>query len=164
MDWDSLHALFSPPSDPTLLATGHYDPALVALSVAVAIFASWMALHLTARLGQQRTRALRIVGLITGSLSLGVGVWAMHFIGMLAFSVCTVSYDPSITLWSLLPSVAASALALRVIGGREIRRWQLIGGGVAVGAGIGAMHYTGMAAMRMAAALRYDPLMFGLSI
>jgi PAS domain S-box-containing protein len=164
MDWDSLHALFSPPSDPTLLATGHYDPALVALSVAVAIFASWMALHLTARLGQQRTRALRIVGLITGSLSLGVGVWAMHFIGMLAFSVCTVSYDPSITLWSLLPSVAASALALRVIGGREIRRWQLIGGGVAVGAGIGAMHYTGMAAMRRAAALRYDPLMFGLSI
>jgi PAS domain S-box-containing protein len=164
MDLAGLYALFSPPSDPSLLATGHYDPWLVALSVCVAIFASWMALRLASHSDPRSTPALRTVALITGSLSLGTGVWAMHFIGMLAFSVCAVTYDPAITLWSMLPSIGASALALHLIGGREIRRWQLIGGGIAVGAGIGAMHYTGMAAMQMAPALRYDPLIFGLSI
>jgi len=164
MDLAGLYALFSPPSDPTLLAVGHYDLRLVALSVLVAIFASWMALRLASHSGRKSTPALRAVALITGSLSLGTGVWAMHFIGMLAFSVCAVTYSPTITLWSMLPSIGASALALRLIGGREIRPWQLIGGGIAVGAGIGAMHYTGMAAMQMAPALRYDPVMFGISI
>jgi PAS domain S-box-containing protein len=159
-----LHTLFSPPSDPNLLATGSYDPWLVALSIAVAIFASWMALRLMAHASEQSSKSLRAVQLISGSLSLGAGVWAMHFIGMLAFSLCAVSYDPAITLWSLLPSIGASALALWLISRRNLKPWQLVGGGIAVGAGIGAMHYTGMAAMRMAPVLRYDPLMFALSI
>jgi hypothetical protein len=159
-----LHALFSPPSDPSLLATGSYHPWLVALSIAVAIFASWMALRLTAHASETSGRSLRTVALITGSVSLGAGVWAMHFIGMLAFSVCAVTYDPAITIGSLLPSIAASALALWLIGRRDIRPWQLIAGGIAVGTGIGAMHYTGMAAMRMAPVLRYDPATFGLSL
>jgi len=164
MDLAGINALFSPPSDPTLLAVGHYDLRLVGLSVLVAIFASWMALRLASHSNQKSTPALRAVALITGTLSLGAGVWAMHFIGMLAFSVCAVTYDPAITLWSMLPSIGASALALHLIGGREIRPWQLIGGGIAVGAGIGAMHYTGMAAMQMAPILRYDPVTFGVSI
>ncbi len=159
-----LRPLFSPPSDPTLLATGHYDPWLVTLSVAIAIFASWTALHLTADASEQRGRGLRHAALITGSLSLGAGVWAMHFIGMLAFSVCAVRYDPATMLWSALPSIGASTLALWLIGRRNLHNWQLILGGIAVGSGIGAMHYTGMAAMRMAAVLRYDPFVFGLSI
>jgi PAS domain S-box-containing protein len=164
MGLPDLHALFSPPSDPTLLVIGTYDPRLVALSIAVAIFASGMALRLTAHATAQKSRALRTVALVSGSLSLGAGVWAMHFIGMLAFSVCAVSYDPAITLWSLLPSIAASALALWLIGRGDMRPRQLVGGGIAVGAGIGAMHYTGMAAMRMAAVLRYDPGTFALSL
>src|ERR1035438_6670274 len=114
-----LQALFSPPSDPSLLATGSYDPWLVALSIAVAIFASWMALRLTAHASETSSRSLRTVALITGSVSLGAGVWAMHFIGMLAFSVCAVTYDPAITIGSLLPSIAASALALWLIRSEE---------------------------------------------
>ncbi len=164
MDLTGLHALFSPPSDPSLLAFGTYDPWLVALSVALAIFASGMALWLAELAGVQRNPRLRAVALLSGSLALGAGVWAMHFIGMLAFSVCAVSYDRSTTLWSLLPSIAASALALWLIARRDLRPWQLVGGGICVGAGIGAMHYTGMAAMRMAAVLRYDPMIFALSI
>jgi PAS domain S-box-containing protein len=164
MDLNDLRALFSPPGDPSLLTTGTYDPWLVALSIAVAIFASGMALRLAAHAGAQRNRALRSIALVSGSLSLGAGVWAMHFIGMLAFRICAVSYDPAITLWSLLPSIAASALALWLIGRRDMRPWQLVGGGVAVGAGIGAMHYTGMAAMRMPVVLRYDPGIFALSL
>jgi len=159
-----ISALFSPPSDPSLLATGSYDPWLVALSIAVAIFASWMALRMTAHAAEESSRWLRAIVLITGSLSLGAGVWAMHFVGMLAFSVCAVNYDPVITIFSMLPSVAASALALWLIGRRDMRPWQLISGGIAVGAGIGAMHYTGMAAMRMAPVLRYDPEIFALSL
>jgi hypothetical protein len=164
MDLYGLQALFSPPSDPSLLATGIYDPWLVALSIAVAIFSSHMALQLAGQAREQRNRLLRTIALVSGSLALGAGVWAMHFVGMLAFSVCTVSYDPAITLLSLLPSIAASALALWLIARRDLKPWQILTGGIAVGAGIGAMHYTGMAAMRMAALLRYDSGTFLLSI
>jgi PAS domain S-box-containing protein len=155
--------LFSPPADPSLLSYGHYDPGLVALSVLVAIFSSWMGLQMA---GQARSgRSLRGITLITGSVALGSGVWAMHFIGMLAFNLCTrIDYDPAITIFSLLPSVAASFVALTLIGREQLTRWTLLGGGVLVGAGIGAMHYAGMAAMRMSLVLRYDPFMFALSI
>jgi NO-binding membrane sensor protein with MHYT domain len=100
----------------------------------------------------------------TGSLALGTGVWAMHFIGMLAFDLCTdVDYDPS------PPSsrcCRASALLRRavLIARERLGGWGLLAGGVLVGAGIGAMHYAGMAGMRMGLELRYDHLMFGLSI
>ncbi len=155
--------LFITPADPSLLTYGLYDPALVALSVLVAIFSSWMGLQIA---GQAAAgRAQRSIILVTGSLALGSGVWAMHFVGMLAFNLCTrVDYDPAITILSLLPSVAASAVALLLLGRSRLTGWTVLVGGVLVGAGIGAMHYTGMAAMRMNLALRYDPWMFGLSI
>jgi PAS domain S-box-containing protein len=164
MNLPDPQTLFSPPSDPSLLATGFYDPWLVTLSVAVAVFASWMALQLTAQATEPRSAPLRAVALISGSLSLGAGIWTMHFIGMLAYRVCAVRYDPAITLWSLLPSIGASALALWLIGRRNIGARELLCGGVAVGAGIGAMHYTGMAALRMAPLLRFEPWTFALSI
>jgi len=111
------------------------------------------------------SRGLRAVMLGSGSLALGCGVWAMHFIGMLAFNLCTnIEYDHGITILSVLPSLAASYVALSIISRPRLATAALLTGGVLVGAGIGAMHYTGMAAMRMALDLRYDPLMFGLSI
>jgi len=161
----SLQALFSPPADPALLTYGIYDPWLVVLSIMIAIFSSWMALHMAAHAANASTRLLRAVALLTGSLALGSGVWAMHFIGMLAFDLCTrVDYDRAITILSMLPSIAASFVALSLIGRRRIGGVQLLIGGVLVGSGIGAMHYAGMAALRSNLALRYDPLMFGLSI
>ncbi len=158
-----LLQLFAAPAAPTLLAYGRYDPSLVALSVLVAIFSSWMGLQIAGQ--ASANRAQRTIVLLTGSLALGSGVWAMHFIGMLAFDLCTrVDYDPATTIWSLLPSIAASFVALSLIRRNSLTGWTLLGGGVLVGAGIGAMHYTGMASMRMSLALYYDPLMFGLSI
>ena len=110
-------------------------------------------------------RAQRSIVLLTGSLALGSGVWAMHFIGMLAFDLCTrVDYDPATTIISMVPSIGASFVALSLLGRARISGWALLIGGVLVGAGIGAMHYTGMAGMRMSLLLRYDPVMFGLSI
>ncbi|MET0267227.1 MAG: MHYT domain-containing protein [Duganella sp.] len=161
----TLLQLFSPPHDPSLIQYGTYTPTLVTLSIVVAIFSSWMGLQVVNQAKAATTRGLRVTMLATGSLALGCGVWAMHFIGMLAFNLCTtVEYDPGITMLSVLPSFAASWVALTIISRRELTTAALLTGGVLTGAGIGAMHYTGMAAMRMNFGLHYDPAMFALSI
>jgi PAS domain S-box-containing protein len=155
--------LFNIPGDPSLLSYGLYTPRLVILSVLVAIFSSWMSLQIAGQAAANRTQRWVVLG--TGSLALGAGVWAMHFIGMLAFDLCTeVDYDPTITILSNLPSIGAAFVALTLIARDRLRGWGLLAGGVVVGAGIGVMHYAGMAGMRMGLELRYDPFMFGLSI
>ncbi|NYE62031.1 hypothetical protein FHW58_003238 [Duganella sp. 1224] len=157
--------LFTSPDDPSLLHYGTYSPPLVILSILVAIFSSWMGLQVAAQARLATTRGLRATMLGTGSLALGCGVWSMHFIGMLAFNLCTdVDYNHELTLLSVLPSLAASWVALYIISMRRLSAISLVSGGVLVGAGIGAMHYTGMAAMQTALRLHYDPFMFGLSI
>jgi len=157
--------LFSPPDNLALIHYGNHVPSLVLLSILVAIFSSWMGLQVVGQAQAAGTRGLRVVMLGSGSLALGCGVWAMHFIGMLAFNLCTgIDYDHGLTLLSVLPSLAASYVALTIISRPRLSTGALLTGGVLVGAGIGAMHYTGMAAMRMSLDLRYDPLMFGLSI
>ncbi|WP_374584765.1 MHYT domain-containing protein [Pseudoduganella sp.] len=161
----ALIELFSPPADPALLTYGIYDPWLVLLSVLVAAFSATMALQMASQAARAGQLGLRMAALSTGSLALGSGVWSMHFIGMLAFNLCTpVHYAPGPTVLSMLPSLAASAVALSLIGRQRISTRSLLVGGLLVGAGIGAMHYTGMAAMRSALELRYDPWMFALSI
>ncbi|HMA52143.1 MAG TPA: MHYT domain-containing protein, partial [Magnetospirillaceae bacterium] len=143
---------------------GLYNPLLVLLSVVVAIFTATVALQMIdfAARGPIRLRAAAIG---TGTLALGSGVWAMHFIAMLAFNLCVaVDYDPFITILSMLPSLAASAVALRIVAKPQISGGDLLAGGILVGGGIGAMHYVGMAAMRMDPSLRYDPWFFALSI
>jgi PAS domain S-box-containing protein len=102
-------------------------------------------------------------GLISG-LTMGIGIWAMHFIDMLALSLpCRVAYDPFVTLISTLPGVMAGGVAMGAgwIGTRRLPPFMC---SVLVGTGIGTMHYTGMAAMRLDGFVRYDPTLFGLSI
>ncbi|MCA1247289.1 MHYT domain-containing protein [Massilia sp. MS-15] len=155
--------LFSIPDDPSLLTYGVYEPRFVLLSVLIAIFSSWMGLQIAGQAAASRGH--RAIVLASGSLALGAGVWAMHFIGMLAFTLCTpVDYDPLATLLSAVPSIGASAVALSLISRRRLGPAGLLVGGVLVGAGIGAMHYAGMAGMQMQLQLRYDPAMFALSI
>jgi NO-binding membrane sensor protein with MHYT domain len=89
----------------------------------------------------------------------------MHFVGMLAFSLpCNSSYDPVVTFLSVIPAILASTLAIKIISRNDISRTQLIAGGLLLGAGIGAMHYSGMAAMRLNGLIRYDIKLFILSI
>jgi PAS domain S-box-containing protein len=160
-----LTSLFLLDADPNLLLYGSHNPWLVGLSLAIAMFTSGMALQVAGMARLSDNRLYRQVALITGSLALGGGVWAMHFIGMLAFQLCArVDYAPGLTLLSLLPSLGASWVALQLLVRRTISRFQLVTSGVLVGAGIGAMHYSGMAAMQMAPLLRYDPYWFALSI
>ena len=144
--------------------SGTYDLRLVALSYLVAVFASYTALDLAGRVTSSRGRA-RTVWLLGGALSLGIGIWSMHFTGMLAFVLpMSTSYDLPLVLLSLLVAVLASAGALVVMGRPAARARHLLIGGPLVGAGIAAMHYTGMAAMRMEATISYDPLLLALSI
>jgi PAS domain S-box-containing protein len=158
-----LFSLFNVPDDPSLLSYGVYTPGLVILSILVAIFASWMALLVAGQAAVNRSQRWIVLG--TGSLALGTGVWAMHFIGMLAFDLCTdVDYDPVATLISGVPSIFASFAALWLISRERLGGWGLLAGGVVVGAGIGIMHYAGMAGMRMGLELHYDLPTFLLSI
>lgn len=142
-----------------------YNPWLVTLSLLVAIFTSCLALQIAGLAREASERWLRQVALATGSCAMGGGIWAMHFVGMLAFNACsTVKYALLPTLLSMLPAIAASGIALHLLSQAKIAGRQLLISGVLVGSGIGTMHYSGMATMRMAPLLRYDPIWFAISI
>ncbi|HTA66253.1 MAG TPA: diguanylate cyclase, partial [Xanthomonadaceae bacterium] len=143
---------------------GTYNLWLVALSFAVASMASYVALdlasHVTASVG--RTARNWLIG---GALSMGLGIWSMHFIGMLAFRLpMAMSYSVAITGLSLLVAMLVSGFALRTVSRESLGLRQLANGAVLMGVGIASMHYVGMAAMQVAPPIRYDPLLFGLSI
>ncbi len=149
----------------SLLLTGEYSPSLVILSICISIFASYMAFLVAGQAANSVNAKRRIILLALGSLALGGGIWAMHFIGMLAFELCTqVSYDTKTTFLSFFPGMLAAFVALRSLTHQRVRFLQVAVGGVLVGGGIGAMHYSGMAAMEMAPLLRYNVPVFGLSI
>ncbi len=141
-----------------------YDPVLVALSIVIAILAAYTALDLASRVAPAHGRA-RAAWLGGGAAAMGLGIWSMHFIGMLAVRLSMpVDYDGPTVLASLLLAIAASGLALVVVGRRTMpRRAWLVGGG-AMGLAIAGMHYIGMAAMRMPGAMTYHPLPVALSI
>jgi diguanylate cyclase (GGDEF)-like protein len=127
-----------------------YDPWLVAVSVLIASFASYVTLDLAKRVRTQD----RNVGLLWwagGSLVMGTGIWSMHFVGMLAFSIATpLGYARGLTALSWLAAVAVSAVALSIASTGRLKAQRLVGGSLAMGGGICAMHYTGMAALDMA--------------
>ncbi len=158
-----LNFVLTPPQS-SLLYEGNYDLILVSLSVIVAIFASYAALLVSQHVSIEATSKKRL-WIAGGSLCLGVGMWAMHFVGMLAFTLpCSTRYDATLTLLSTIPGILASALALKIISRREISPNQLATGGLLIGAGIGTMHYSGMAAMRLNGLIRYDIKLFALSL
>lgn len=149
----------------SLLLVGEFNNGMVVLSLLIAILASFMAFQVASQASKSLSAFRKQVSLLVGSITLGGGVWSMHFIGMLAFELCTtVSYNWRLTLLSLIPAVAASWVALNFLVRPKVNIKQLILGGVLMGAGIGTMHYIGMAAMEMAPLLRYDLAMFGVSI
>ncbi len=151
--------------DASLLYAGHYDPLLVTLSVAIAVFAAYSALLVAAYVTGMQSRLHRRLWAAIGGLSMGAGIWTMHFVGILAFRLpCSTGYDPSTTLFSMVPGVLASTLALALIARKSLSLVRLLSGGVLFGAGIGTMHYSGMAGMRIDGLIRYDLHLFLLSL
>jgi diguanylate cyclase (GGDEF)-like protein len=143
---------------------GSYNGVLVLFSVLVAIFASYTALDLAARITAMQGRSAHW-WLAGGAFAMGTGIWSMHFIGMLAFSLpIPMGYDPTITSLSLVIAIASSAFALWLVCRKELPWPRLACGALLMGAGVASMHYTGMAAMRMTPAIQYTPSLFILSI
>jgi PAS domain S-box-containing protein len=143
---------------------GQFNIALVVLSYCVAVIASHVTLELAGRLRDPLRRA-PLLWLVGGALSMGTGIWSMHFIGMLAFDLpITVLYDLGLTTLSWAIAVSVSGFALHIVRRGVVGLRGLVLPGFFMGAGISAMHYTGMAAMRMSPGIRYDPLLFILSV
>jgi NO-binding membrane sensor protein with MHYT domain len=145
---------------------GHYDSSLVALSILVAIIASYTALDLAGCVSASTSSPRKSwTWLVTGAISMGIGIWSMHFIGMLAFHLpVPVAYDLLISLLSMVIAVIVSAIALLILRRPALKTSDLILGAILMGIGISAMHYTGMFAMQMSPAIRYNPLLFAASV
>jgi diguanylate cyclase (GGDEF)-like protein len=141
-----------------------YNSLYVAFSLIVAILASYTALNMAGRvsLTHGKASALWLAG---GSFAMGTGIWAMHFIGMLAFRLpIELGYDLALTGLSLLIAIASSAFALWLVCQQEMPWLRLMLGAVLMGIGIAAMHYTGMAALLMSPGVEYIPSLFALSV
>lgn len=146
------------------MLTSTYNPLLVLCSLFVAMLASYTALDMAGRITTAQGRAAHW-WLAGGACAMGLGIWSMHFVGMLAFSLpVPLGYDPFITFVSLLIAIASSAFALWLVCQQTLPWPRLIVGALLMGPAIAGMHYTGMAAMLMSPGIDYDPLLFSLSI
>lgn len=142
---------------------GTYDPILVALSILIAALAGYVAIEFAGRLFSRRDEWVK--WLVGGSLAMGSGIWAMHFVGMSALMMpIAITYDLGITVFSWLAAVVVSALALFIVSRGELTKVNLGLGALAMGAGVCVMHYSGMAAMKMDPGLGYDPFWFIVSV
>ncbi|MCR2806878.1 bifunctional diguanylate cyclase/phosphodiesterase [Paenibacillus soyae] len=141
---------------------GTYDGALVVFSYVVAVVASYTVLDLVGRIGSSSGK-FRWLWLLFGAAAMGMGIWSMHFVGMLAFSLhVPVAYDLVTIIVSVIAAIAGSFVSLAIVGRNELNVRQLIGGGLLLAAGIVAMHYIGMDAMLID--IDYNPYYVGLSV
>jgi PAS domain S-box-containing protein len=142
-----------------------YIPSLVVLSVFVAILASFVALNLAYSVTQAQGRS-RSIWLGCGALAMGVGIWSMHFVGMLAFEMpgMDMAYDVPLMFLSVAVAVGASALALFVVSRPTVHSGSLTSGGIAMAAAIAGMHYIGMYSMRMSARIQWNVYLVSLSV
>jgi PAS domain S-box-containing protein len=143
---------------------GSYNYALVALSVLIAMFASYAALDLAGRVTAAGgwTRAVWLLG---GAGAMGIGIWSMHYIGMLAFVLpVPLAYHWPTVLVSLLAAILASVVALSVVSRRKMGASRAVAGSVLMGAGIASMHYIGMAAMRLPAICQFNSSLVVMSV
>jgi signal transduction histidine kinase len=142
-----------------------YETWLVLASIGVAILASYVALSLASRVSVARSRRASLCWLMGGAVSMGVGIWSMHFVGMLAASLpIPMAYDVGWTLLSLAIAVVISGFALFFVNRDTLGLRRLAVGGVVMGVGIASMHYTGMAGLEVSPAIAYDPLLFAASV
>src|SRR3989454_3060769 len=143
---------------------GSHDYALVALSVLIAMFASYAALDLAGRVSAAGgwTRAAWLLG---GAGAMGTGIWSMHYIGMLAFILpIPVAYHWPTVLLSLIAAIVASVIALYVVSRQKMGTSRAVAASLLMGAGIASMHYIGMDAMRLPAICRSNSSLVVLSV
>ncbi len=151
-------------TSPDSVLIGSYDYILVALSVLIAILASYAALDLAGRVTSAQGKA-RLLWLNGGASAMGFGIWSMHYIGMLAFRLpIPVQYDWPTVLLSLVAAIVASGIALFVVSRSRMGMFRAVLGSIFMGGGIATMHYTGMSAMRLEAMCSYSAALVTLSV
>jgi two-component system, sensor histidine kinase and response regulator len=149
---------------PDLVLVGSYDVRVVALSIVIAVLASYVALDLGERVTAARGRA-RLLWLIGGATAMGIGIWSMHYTGMLAFHLpVPMRYYWPTALVSLLTAMFASVVGLFVASRRQMGWQRAIAGSLFMGGGIVGLHYIAMASMRLPAMVRYSPPLVLLSV
>lgn len=143
--------------------TFSYDISLVILSIIVAIFASSVALDISSRL-YEASGIARTIWLFSGAIVMGLGIWSMHFIAMLALNMpMDVHYQPTIVIISVLPALISCGIAFYMTSKQIVNRSHVLIGAFFIGTGIISMHFIGMEAMQMEAMIIYNPFLWGLS-
>jgi NO-binding membrane sensor protein with MHYT domain/nitrogen-specific signal transduction histidine kinase len=143
---------------------GIYDIRLVLFSIAIAMLTAYTTLDLAIRVTDAKSQE-KWWWLLGGAIAMGIGIWAMHFIAMLAFSLpIPINYDWLTVLISVLPAIFASRLALYLVSQPKLSILRLLSGSLVMGTGISAMHYIGMAAIRLPAEMSYDLSIVAISI
>ncbi|MBL7491828.1 histidine kinase [Frankia sp. AgB1.9] len=145
---------------------GSDDIVFVITSVIFALVGSFAALVSAVRIPSAHGAA-RFRWIAASAISLGGGaIWSMHFIGMLGYHVDNreIVYNLPLTALSLLIAVGVSAIGLAIVGANPRNKARLLFAGILTGAGVGAMHYTGMAAMRVGSSIKYDPKLVAASL
>ncbi|MBL4890162.1 MAG: hypothetical protein JKX97_09110, partial [Candidatus Lindowbacteria bacterium] len=149
--------------------SGHYDPLYVAISIFIASLAGFTSFSIAERVNSSKEKSVRRRWSLAGAVTMGTGIWAMHFTGMLAFSMNgtdhnQIRYELFTTLLSVLPAILGSGIAIHHMAHRTAGWLKLQIGIFSMALGIGSMHYTGMEAMRMQCIIRYDITLFIMSI
>ncbi len=140
-----------------------YHIPLVSLSIIIAVIASYAALDLGIQVQKTKSYA-RYIWMISGAFAMGMGIWAMHFVAMLAFHLSiSVTYDVTLVIVSILPAILSSGIALYIISRPVMGKKQVLLGALFMATGIVSMHYTGMEAMKMNAEINYNPVLWTLS-
>ncbi|MDO2401888.1 bifunctional diguanylate cyclase/phosphodiesterase [Enterobacter hormaechei] len=146
------------------MLVSQYNQILVVISFIVAILAAYTALNMAARVAGSQGVAAR-VWLAGGGVSMGIGVWAMHFIGMLAMDLSmSMSYNATLTVLSMIIAISSSMFALWLVSGEQLHLRRLLPGAVVMGTGIVAMHYTGMAALEVTPGIVWDKTWMAISV
>lgn len=146
------------------MLVSQYNQFLVFTSFVVAILAAYTALNMAARVAGSQGAAARI-WLAGGGIAMGIGVWAMHFIGMLAMDLSmSMSYNATLTVLSMVIAIGSSMFALWLVSCEKLRLRRLLPGALVMGAGIVAMHYTGMAALEITPGIIWDKTWVAISV
>jgi NO-binding membrane sensor protein with MHYT domain len=147
-----------------MMIHGSHESMFVLLSIVIAIATAYAALNLAGRATEARGR-VRVGWILGGAVAMGIGINGMHFVGMLGYHLpLPVLYHVPTVLAALLAAILASCVALYVVSRPELSPTHALIGSMVMGGGIVTMHYTGMAAMRVAADAHYDPFLVALSV
>jgi len=151
-------------TDSSSMIEKSYNFGLVVLSVVVATIGAYVAVEIAQRVRATGGRR-RILWTCGGALAMGLGIWSMHFVGMLALHLpILVWYDAPLIFASVVAAVVGCAIAFIIFNRATVSSWLLALASVFMGFAIAGMHYTGMAGMRMSGHVIYDPLIVALSV